>query len=153
MEHTYLLVYLISLTLLILVPLKSKISASRVLSLVFWVSFTNGIFGMFIGTNKIFSSDTFEFSMLLIPPFIFFEFLIGAFTLMFPLLIFSAFIVEYLREYKHLELFKLAFYGGLAGSIFVTITFSSTKFTLMAFIYGFISVFIQYYFTEYKRKY
>ena len=100
MEHTYLLVYLISLTLLILVPLKSKISASRVLSLVFWVSFTNGIFGMCIGTNKIFSSDTFEFSMLLIPSFIFFEFLIEAFVLMFPLLIFSAFIVEYLQEYK-----------------------------------------------------
>ena len=71
---------------------------------------------------------------------------------MLPTLILVAFIVEYLRINYHYTAIKLALIGGSIGAIIVAITFMTWKFIWVAFVSGFISVLVQYYFTEYKKE-
>ncbi len=71
--------------------------------------------------------------------------------MMLPILILVAFIVEYLRIYYHYKPIKLAFIGGITGTIIVNITFMVWKFDWVAFVSGFVAVLVQYYFTEYKK--
>jgi len=84
--------------------------------------------------------------------FIFFEFLLFGYLMMFPILILVAFIVEYLRVYYNYKPMQLAFIGGVIAATIVGISFSTWKFIWVAFVSGFIAVLVQYYFTEYQKE-
>ncbi len=84
--------------------------------------------------------------------YIFFAFLIGGYIMMLPILIFSAFIVEYLRVYQNYSYMKRAIVGGLFGAAMVTLTYSTWKFIWVAFVSGFLAVLLQYYLMDYKKS-
>jgi hypothetical protein len=89
--------------------------------------------------------------VLLLSIFIFFEFVIFGYLMMFPILILVAFIIEYLRISYHYKPIMLALLSGSIASFIVGITFSTWKFILAALLSGFLSVLIQDYLTEYKK--
>ena len=84
--------------------------------------------------------------------YIFFAFLIGGYIMMLPILIFSAFIVEYLRVYQDYSYMKRAIVGGLFGATMVTLTYSTWKFIWVALVSGFLAVLLQYYLIDYKKS-
>ena len=152
MNYFFISIYILSIFSIFIVPLYLNLRRDRVvvLSLLppLLIAISSSI-GMLI---SYFFSDSTIAGTLILSIFIFFEFLLFGYLMMFPILILVAFIVEYLKTYYHYRPMKLAIIGGSMGAIIVAITFMSWKFVWVAFISGFISIWIQYYFTEYKKE-
>ena len=151
-NYFILAIYLISIFSIFIVPLYINIQRERVIILSFLptllIASTVSII-MFV--SYLYDNGSFARACNLII-FVFFEFLIFGYLMMLPILILVAFIVEYLRIYYHYKPIKLAFIGGIIGTIIVNITFMVWKLDWVAFVSGFVAVLVQYYFTDYKKE-
>jgi len=151
-NYFLLIIYLLSIFSIFIVPLYVNLQRGRVVVLSFLpillvsilVSITTLISSIFDNTAFLEAIGFFIF--------IFFEFLIFGYLMMFPILILVAFIVEYLRINYHYSHIRLAIIGGTLAAIIVAITFMTWKFVWVAFVSGLIAVLVQYYFTEYKKE-
>ena len=145
-------IYILSILSIFIIPLYINIKRDRVIALsllpIILVATTVSLV-MLISS---FFDDTSLINAITFSIFVFFEFIIFGYLMMLPTLILVAFIVEYLRINYHYTPIKLALIGGSIGAIIVAITFMTWKFIWVAFVSGFISVLVQYYFTEYKKE-
>jgi len=145
-------IYILSILSIFIIPLYINIKRDRVIALsllpIILVATTVSLV-MLISS---FFDDTSLINAITFSIFVFFEFIIFGYLMMLPTLILVAFIVEYLRINYHYTAIKLALIGGSIGAIIVAITFMTWKFIWVAFVSGFISVLVQYYFTEYKKE-
>ena len=81
---------------------------------------------------------------------------IAIFTIVFgtlmtlPIMLVSAFIVEYGRCRYRLNVMQRALLGASVGALLTGAVWQTWKFVWFAWISGFVAVWVQYYFTEYR---
>jgi len=152
MNYFVISIYILSILSIFIVPPYLNLRRNRVLILSFLPTLLIAI-ASFIGMLiSYFFRDSSITETVTLSIFVFFEFLLFGYLMMFPILILVAFIVEYLKTYYQYKPIKLAIIGGSMGAIIVAITFMTWKFVWVAFISGVISIWMQYYFTEYKKE-
>lgn len=152
MNHFLLIgIYFLSVCSIFILPQYLNLKRDRVLILSFLPPLIIALTGSIGTLISYFFKDSPITETLTLSIFIFFEFFLFGYLMMFPILILVAFIIEYLKTYYHYKTMQLAMIGGSVGAIIVSIAFMSWKFVWLVFVSGFISIWIQYYFTEYKK--
>lgn len=153
MQYLIIAIYLAAIFAIFIIPLYLNISRARVVLLSWIPSFLLASIFTAASYISILLDDKITFTDLtLIPLILFFDFLIFSYFLMFPIVITVSFVIEYLRNYYHLTTWHLSIIAALLGALMVAVTFQSWKFIAIALVSGFLAVWIQYYFTEYRKR-
>ena len=150
-NYFLIIIYILSIFSIFILPLYTDIKRDRVIALSFIPILLIALIAFISMLGSYLWGDMPVGKVFLLSFFIFLQFVIFGYLMMFPILILVAFIVEYLRIYYHYKPIKLALLSGVIASFIVGITFSTWKFVWAALISGFLSVLIQYYLTEYKK--
>jgi len=152
MQYGIIAIYITTILAIFITPLYLNISRARVILLSWIPSFlVASIFTVASYISILLDSKSTLTDLTLLPFILFFEFLIFSYLLMFPIVVTVSFVIEYLRNYYHLKMWHLSIIGALLGAIIVAATFQSWNFVWTALICGFLAVWVQYYFTEYRK--
>ena len=142
-NYTITAMYILALFAVFIVPLYLNVNRSNIIKLSFLPPFLVAVFASVIMlVTGLFDQHVQMGDILTWTIFIFFEFLLGGYILMFPILITVSFVIEYLRCYKHYDALRLASIGAITGAVMVGVSFQTWKFVWLALVSGFFSVWI-----------
>ncbi len=142
-NYTIATMYILALFAVFIVPLYLNVNRSNIIKLSFLPPFLVAVFASVIMlVTGLFDQHVQMGDILTWTIFIFFEFLLGGYILMFPILVTVSFVVEYLRCYKHYDALRLASIGAVTGAVIVGVSFQTWKFVWLALVSGFFSVWI-----------
>ena len=142
-NYTIAAMYILALFAIFIVPLYLNVNRSDIIKLSFLPPFLVAVFASVIMlVTGLFDQHVQMSDILTLTIFVFFEFLLGGYILMFPILITVSFIVEYLRCYKYYDALRLASIGAVTGAVMVGVSFQTWKFVWLALVSGFFSVWI-----------
>ncbi len=138
----WMLYYGLPILVAFIVVYRLDLSGLRVLMLSWLPTLLYGLFGFV----AILWGNHWKIGMLIAP--LYFSFMVYA--ILFPHLLIAALCVEYIKKNYEIPIMLLAILGGVLGAVLVIVPFVTLKFSFIALITGFASVWIQYYFTERK---